>query len=151
MCISHSLCRRSRGSCDATAFLGRTGPVADLGVRGRGDRGGRVGRGERLGARRLGQVRPRRRNTNVLLLTTLHADALLSDSVYGKPAVVLDYNCNKGGMDNLDKIVGICSCHWMTARWPLAVFHNILYVSSYNAFVIWREVRPDWMPRRVFL
>ncbi|KAJ8015988.1 hypothetical protein DPEC_G00002430 [Dallia pectoralis] len=44
----------------------------------------------------------------------------------------------------------------MTARWPLAVFHNILVVSSYNAFVLWREVQPDWMPgkrnkRRVFL
>ncbi|KAE8287276.1 Adhesion G-protein coupled receptor G4 [Larimichthys crocea] len=44
----------------------------------------------------------------------------------------------------------------MTARWPLAVFHNILDVSSYNAFVIWRELNPDWLPgkrnkRRVFL
>ncbi|XP_034385719.1 cyclic nucleotide-gated cation channel beta-1 [Cyclopterus lumpus] len=44
----------------------------------------------------------------------------------------------------------------MTARWPLFVFHNILDVSAYNAFVIWREINPDWMPgkrnkRRVFL
>ncbi|KAI4810060.1 hypothetical protein KUCAC02_018910 [Chaenocephalus aceratus] len=44
----------------------------------------------------------------------------------------------------------------MTARWPLVVFHNILDVSCYNAFVVWRELNPGWMPgkhnkRRVFL
>ncbi|CAB4058901.1 unnamed protein product [Lepeophtheirus salmonis] len=40
--------------------------------------------------------------------------------------------------------------------WPLANFHNIIDVSSYNAFVIWREINPTWMShkshkRRVFL
>ncbi|KAL7854806.1 hypothetical protein SRHO_G00169960 [Serrasalmus rhombeus] len=44
----------------------------------------------------------------------------------------------------------------MTARWPLVIFHNIIDVSSYNAFVIWREINPTWMSRkqnkrRVFL
>ncbi|KAJ7993964.1 hypothetical protein DPEC_G00260590 [Dallia pectoralis] len=97
-----------------------------------------------------------RRNRNVLLLSTLHADARLSDRADRKPALILDYNRNKGGVDNLDKVIGTYSCRRMTARWPLAVFHNILDVSSYNAFVIWLEVHPDWMPgkrnkRRVFL
>ena len=59
-------------------------------------------------------------------------------------------------MDNLDKVIRTYSCTRMTARWPLVVFHNILDVSSYNAFVIWREIHPDWMlgkrnKRRVFL
>ncbi|KAJ7984206.1 hypothetical protein DPEC_G00364900 [Dallia pectoralis] len=68
----------------------------------------------------------------------------------------VDDEDNKGGVDNLDKVSGTYSCRRMTARWPLAVFHNILDVSSYNAFMIWREVHPDWMPgkrnkRRVFL
>ncbi|CAB4055747.1 unnamed protein product [Lepeophtheirus salmonis] len=44
----------------------------------------------------------------------------------------------------------------MTPRWPVAVFHNIIDVSSYSAFVIWREINPTWMShkihkRRVFL
>ena len=48
------------------------------------------------------------------------------------------------------------SCRRMTARWPLVIFHNIIDVSAYNAFVIWREIHPDWMlgkrnKRRVFL
>ncbi|XP_064841881.1 piggyBac transposable element-derived protein 4-like [Oncorhynchus masou masou] len=97
-----------------------------------------------------------KKNKNVLLLSTLHTEGHISDRRDRKPAVILDYNCNKGGVDNLDKVVGTYSCRRMTALWPLVVFHNILDVSSYNAFVIWREIKPDWMPskrnkRRVFL
>ena len=44
----------------------------------------------------------------------------------------------------------------LAARWPLVIFHNIIDVSAYNAFVMWREIHPDWMlgkrnKRRVFL
>ncbi|XP_020359447.1 piggyBac transposable element-derived protein 4-like [Oncorhynchus kisutch] len=97
-----------------------------------------------------------KRNKNVLLLSTLHTEGHISHRRDRKPALILDYNCNKGGVDNLDKVVGTYSCSRMTARWPLVVFHNILDVSSYIAFVIWREIKPDWMPgkrnkRRVFL
>ncbi|XP_053274074.1 piggyBac transposable element-derived protein 3-like, partial [Pleuronectes platessa] len=99
---------------------------------------------------------PRKKNRNVVLLSTRHSEADVSDRADGKPVVVLDYNRNKGGVDNLDKVIGTYSCRRKTARWPLVVFHNILDVSSYNAFVIWREVNPDWMSgkrnkRRVFL
>ncbi|KAE8289429.1 hypothetical protein D5F01_LYC11129 [Larimichthys crocea] len=55
-----------------------------------------------------------------------------------KPAIILAYNSNKGGVDNLDKVVTTYSYRRMTARWPLAVFHNILDVSFDNAFVISR-------------
>ncbi|XP_070982190.1 piggyBac transposable element-derived protein 4-like [Oncorhynchus clarkii lewisi] len=97
-----------------------------------------------------------KRNKNVLLLSTLHTEGHISDRRDRKPFLILDYNCNKGGVDNLDKVVGTYSCRRMTTRWPLVIFHNILDVSSYNAFVIWREIKPDWMPgkrnkRRVFL
>ena len=97
-----------------------------------------------------------KKNKNVLLLSTLHTEGNINDRRDRKPAVILDYNCNKGGVDNLDKVVSTYSCKQMTARWPLVVFHNILDVSSYNAFVIWRKIKPDWMPRkrnkpRVFL
>ncbi|XP_034147179.1 piggyBac transposable element-derived protein 4-like [Esox lucius] len=97
-----------------------------------------------------------KRSKNVLLLSTLHTDASVSERQDRKPALILDYNSNKGGVDNLDKVVGTYSCRRMTARWPLAVFHNIIDVSAYNAFVIWRELNPGWMTRkrnkrRVFL
>ncbi|XP_071261139.1 protein mono-ADP-ribosyltransferase PARP9-like [Salvelinus alpinus] len=46
----------------------------------------------------------------------------------------------------MDKVIGTYSCRWMTARWPLVIFHNIIDVSSYNSFVIWNKINPTWMP-----
>lgn len=98
-----------------------------------------------------------KRNKNVLLLSTAHAEGRVSaEREDKKPEIVLDYNRNKGGVDNLDKVIAAYSCRRMTARWPMAVFHNMIDVSSYNSFVLWRELNPDWMPerrnkRRVFL
>ncbi|XP_029610706.1 piggyBac transposable element-derived protein 4-like [Salmo trutta] len=97
-----------------------------------------------------------KKNKNVLLLSTQHTEAEISNHQDRKPAIILDYNCNKGGVDNLDKVIGTYSCRRKTARWPLVIFHNIIDVSSYNAFVIWRESNSSWMPRkrkkrRVFL
>lgn len=59
-----------------------------------------------------------------------------------KPDIILDYNRNKGGVDNLDKIIRKHSC--------------IFQVSTYNTFVIWLEMNPSWTPwkknkRRMFL
>ena len=44
----------------------------------------------------------------------------------------------------------------MTACWPLTVFYNMLDVSAYNSFVLWREMAPSWNQgkshrRRLFL
>ncbi|KAK0141280.1 hypothetical protein N1851_021723 [Merluccius polli] len=36
----------------------------------------------------------------------------------------------------------------MLQKDDLVIFHNIIDVSSYNAFVIWREINPSWMPRK---
>ncbi|XP_071743594.1 piggyBac transposable element-derived protein 4-like [Lepeophtheirus salmonis] len=88
-----------------------------------------------------------KKNKNVLLLSTLHRDGSNNDRDDRKPTIIIEYNRNKGGVDNLDMVIGEYSCRRMTARWPLTIFHNIIDVSSYNAFVIWRDVNP----RRVFL
>jgi hypothetical protein len=82
----------------------------------------------------------------VVPLSTLHKTSEISDHEDWKPAIILDYNHNKGGMDNLDKVIGTYSFRRMTARWPLVIFHNIIDVSSYNAFVIWNKISPTWMP-----
>ncbi|XP_046872053.1 piggyBac transposable element-derived protein 4-like, partial [Hypomesus transpacificus] len=89
-----------------------------------------------------------KKNKNVLLMSTRHTNDEISDRNDGKPTIVLDYNRNKGGVDNLDKVIAAYSCKRKTARWPLVIFSNIVDVSSYNAFVIWREVNPNWMPRK---
>ena len=71
----------------------------------------------------------------MVFLSTLNKTTEISDCEDRKPAVILDYNHNKGVVDNLDKVIGTYSCRRMTAHWPLTFFHNIIDVSSYNAFV----------------
>ena len=70
----------------------------------------------------------------MVLLSTLRTEAEVSNRKDRKPAIILDYNCNKGGVDKLDKVIGTYSCRRMTACWPLVIFHNIIDVSSYNAY-----------------
>ncbi|XP_032419785.1 piggyBac transposable element-derived protein 4-like [Xiphophorus hellerii] len=57
-----------------------------------------------------------KRNKNVSLLSTLHKTAEISDREDRKPDIILDYNCNKGSVDNLDKVIGMYNCRRMTAR-----------------------------------
>lgn len=80
-----------------------------------------------------------KKGRNVLLMSTLHRDT--EDK---KPQVILDYNHNKGGVDNLDKVTSVYTCKRKTARWPLVIFYNILDVSAYNSFVLWTEINPTY-------
>ncbi|XP_023189246.1 piggyBac transposable element-derived protein 4-like [Xiphophorus maculatus] len=89
-----------------------------------------------------------KRNKNVSLLSTLHKTAEISDREDKKPDIILDYNCNKGGVDNLDKVIGMYNCRRMTALCPLVIFHNIIDVSSYNNFMIWQEINPGCQGRK---
>ncbi|XP_040268703.1 piggyBac transposable element-derived protein 4-like [Bufo bufo] len=81
-------------------------------------------------------------NNNVILMSTFHKDAAVSSRSDKKPTIILDYNKNKGGVDNLDKLTATYTCQRMTRRWPMAVFSNILDVSAYNAFVLWTHIHP---------
>nr|XP_020475098.1 uncharacterized protein LOC109971293 [Monopterus albus] len=73
-----------------------------------------------------------------------------------KPVMIEDYNRCKGGVDNLDKVVGTYACRRRANRWSLALFHNLLDVSLYNAFVLWTWLDPSWQEhktckRRLFI
>ncbi|XP_038576656.1 piggyBac transposable element-derived protein 4-like [Micropterus salmoides] len=97
-----------------------------------------------------------KKGRNVLLMSTLHRDTAVSAREDKKPQVILDYNHNKGGVDNLDKVTSVYTCKRKTARWPLVVFYNILDVSAYNSFVLWTEINPTYNQgkchrRRLFL
>lgn len=85
-----------------------------------------------------------KRKRNVILLSTLHKDAAVSCKSDKKPIIILDYNKNKGGVDNLDKLTATYTCQRMTRRWPMVVFYNILDVSAYNAFVSWTHIHQGW-------
>ncbi|XP_013869731.1 uncharacterized protein LOC106521631, partial [Austrofundulus limnaeus] len=83
---------------------------------------------------------------NVLLLTSAPELMRTDHDDDDKPLALRRYNATKGGVDNLDKVTAAYSVRRRTLRWPMALFHNILDVSAYNAFVVWRELRPDWLP-----
>ncbi|XP_063049276.1 piggyBac transposable element-derived protein 4-like [Engraulis encrasicolus] len=91
-----------------------------------------------------------KKNKNVVVMSTLHRDAGVSNREDKKPDIILDYNKNKGGVDNLDKVTGTYTCKRGTKRWPMVVFYNMLDVSAYNAFIIWTEVDPGWNSRKTF-
>lgn len=65
-----------------------------------------------------------KKNKNVILMSISHKAAEVSAQEDRKPAIILDYNANKGGVDNLDKVTGTYSRKRRAARWPLAIFHN---------------------------
>uniref|UniRef100_A0A667Y8B7 Protein kinase domain-containing protein n=1 Tax=Myripristis murdjan TaxID=586833 RepID=A0A667Y8B7_9TELE len=75
-----------------------------------------------------------KKDRSVLVLTTAHGPPHVDEGArQHKPLAVLAYNENKGGVDNLDKLVAAYSCRRATRRWPVALFHNVLDVSAYNA------------------
>ncbi|RXN25336.1 piggyBac transposable element-derived 4-like protein [Labeo rohita] len=45
-----------------------------------------------------------RKKKYVLLMSTFHRNAKVSDKEHKKPEIILDYNRTKGGVDNLDKL-----------------------------------------------
>ncbi|XP_056155945.1 piggyBac transposable element-derived protein 4-like [Lampris incognitus] len=97
-----------------------------------------------------------KKKKNVVMMSTLYNNAAVSSGEDKKPNIILDYNSNKGGVDNLDKVTGTYTCQRKTVRWPLAVFYNILDVSAYSTFVVWTEINPGWNngkfnDRRLFL
>lgn len=97
-----------------------------------------------------------KKNKNVILMSTMHCDKEVSSREDKKPQMILDYNSTKGAVDTLDQSIAAYSCKRKTNRWPIILFYNILDVSAYNAFVLWREINPDWnknvlYKRRLFL
>ncbi|KAM4552412.1 piggyBac transposable element-derived protein 4-like [Odontesthes bonariensis] len=97
-----------------------------------------------------------KKNRNVILMSTRHKDAAVSTTEDRKPLMIQDYHKNNGGVDCLDKLTGTYTCKRMTARWPVALFHNILDVSALNAYVVWTAIDPTWnrgksFKRRLFL
>ncbi|XP_031735170.1 piggyBac transposable element-derived protein 4-like [Anarrhichthys ocellatus] len=48
-----------------------------------------------------------KKQRNVLLMSTLHRDAAVSNRDDKRPKIIEDYNHNKGGVDNLDKVMHI--------------------------------------------
>ena len=80
-----------------------------------------------------------KRSKFVLLLSSLDHNSNIAES--GKPEIVEFYNKTKAGVDAFDQKVRHYIIYRKTYRWPLAVFYNILDISAYNTYVLFK-IRP---------
>jgi hypothetical protein len=97
-----------------------------------------------------------KRNRAVILLSSMHRGAEISNRPDSKPEIILSYNHTKAGVDTLDQMVSTYTTKRMTRRWPMILFYNMLDISAVNAFVIWTHLNPQWnankkQRRRLFL
>lgn len=88
-----------------------------------------------------------KKNKSVILLSTNHPDATISDGPKQKPQIILDYNKGKCGVDTLDQLVRTYNCIRKTNRWPIVLFMNLLNISAYNALVLYLHIHPDYERR----
>ena len=67
----------------------------------------------------------RKRQKNVLLLSTMHSKAEIVAEKNNKPKMVLAYNKTKGGVDAMDQMAHAFTTKRKTKRWPMVIFFNM--------------------------
>lgn len=98
-----------------------------------------------------------KKNKNVVLLSTQHNENRINEGNEKKKSeIVLYYNSTKGGVDCVDERVSCYSVKYISKRWHVNVFCNILDLSCFNTFVLYTSVFPTFEEkkshkRRIFL
>ncbi|XP_055850586.1 piggyBac transposable element-derived protein 4-like [Episyrphus balteatus] len=80
---------------------------------------------------------------NVLMLSTAHHEDKI-DEVTKKPAVIMDYNSTKGGVDTFDRLATVYTCKRKTNRWPVTLFYNLLDCAGVAAYRMFDVCQPNW-------
>ncbi|KAI4827270.1 hypothetical protein KUCAC02_030679 [Chaenocephalus aceratus] len=52
--------------------------------------------------------------------------------------------------EDASEVVATYSCRRRTNRWPLALFHNLVDISHYNAYVLWTSIEPSWQQQKPY-
>ena len=92
-----------------------------------------------------------KRKKNVVLLSTLHADATIADNQKKTPETVKCYNDTKYGVDVIDQMARKYTIRTMTRRWPIHSFQNTLDLAAINAWILYKEINGIKISRRRFL
>lgn len=90
-----------------------------------------------------------KKGKSVILLSSLHHEANISDGEKRKPNLILDYNSQKGAVDTIDMTTNTYSCNRQTRKYPTKLFTNMLNVACWNSFVVWIINNPDWNQRNL--
>ena len=92
-----------------------------------------------------------RKQTHVVLLSTMHRLFEIDDTPKRKPLVVKFYNQNKCGVDIVDGMLKMYTCRSTSRRWPIAVWGNMLDIAALNAWICYREATGDNISRKNFI
>ena len=60
----------------------------------------------------------------------------VDNSELRKPAIILDYNATKSGVDTVDQLARSYTVKHKTHRWPRAIFYNLIDLSAINSYII---------------
>ncbi|KAI4808179.1 hypothetical protein KUCAC02_000245 [Chaenocephalus aceratus] len=52
--------------------------------------------------------------------------------------------------EDASEVVATYSCRRRTNSWPLALFHNLVDISHYNAYVLWTSIEPSWQQQKPY-
>ncbi|XP_076267092.1 piggyBac transposable element-derived protein 4 isoform X2 [Rhynchophorus ferrugineus] len=80
-----------------------------------------------------------KKNKVVIMLSSMHHEAKISDSAKKKPEIIEFYNRSKAGVDTMDKLLGRYTTKRSTQRWPLAFFYNILDIACLASYILYYE------------
>ena len=87
---------------------------------------------------------------NVVSFSTLHQSITVADNAKKTPESVKAYNDSKYGVDIVDQVARKYTVRTSTRRWPIHLFQNTLDLTAINAWIVYKEVTKNNIPRRVF-
>jgi hypothetical protein len=88
---------------------------------------------------------------NVIILSTLHENILIENSIKRKPNTVLSYNSTKFAVDVVDYMTREYNVKAPTRRWPVQVFYNIINLAAINAWILYKKKNGSNISRQNFL
>lgn len=81
---------------------------------------------------------PKEKKTVILLSSFHHFHDVDELHDKKKPNMILDYNKNKAGVDNVDKMIASYTCGRKTNKWTLKVFMYMIDVAANNSFSFYK-------------
>ena len=88
---------------------------------------------------------------NVAILSTIHQNITIADNAKKTLKSVKAYNDTKYGVDIVDQMARKHTVRTSTRRWPIRSFQNTLDLAAINAWIVYKAVTKNNIPRRVFL
>lgn len=95
---------------------------------------------------------PKKKNKNVLLISTMHEQGDIDPEFNDKkPEVIMFYNQTKGVVDVVDELKGEYTVSRISCRWPLTIFFSLMNITGINSQIIHSENNWKKFSRRQFL